>query len=166
MLKSLTIESFRCFKNLQVDRLERVNLIVGGNNSGKTAFLEGIFLLLGWFPARNQGEFPHLFRTAPRSGDRTEDFWKWLFYNKNVSQPVVLNGNDSVLGQIKMVICGAERMPSDFGAVTKWRTQMYQFWFGSSMPNPNQSPPILTFSIHTQSPEENAQAYDRLLLRA
>lgn len=43
-LDSLRIQNFRTFKDLTVDRLGRVNLIVGKNNVGKTALLEGIWL--------------------------------------------------------------------------------------------------------------------------
>jgi len=43
-LDSLRIQNFRTFKDLTIDRLGRVNLIVGKNNVGKTALLEGIWL--------------------------------------------------------------------------------------------------------------------------
>lgn len=42
MLTSIQIENFRCFDQLKVDGLSRVNLIAGKNNVGKTAFLEAI----------------------------------------------------------------------------------------------------------------------------
>lgn len=42
MIERLEVEGFRCFQRLHVDGLSRVNLIVGGNNSGKTALLEAI----------------------------------------------------------------------------------------------------------------------------
>lgn len=42
MLDSLSIKNFRLFKELTIERLGRVNLIVGKNNSGKTAFLEAL----------------------------------------------------------------------------------------------------------------------------
>jgi hypothetical protein len=45
MLKSLTIENFRCLKNFKLDNLSRINLLVGKNNSGKTSLLEAITLL-------------------------------------------------------------------------------------------------------------------------
>lgn len=41
-ISSVDIENFRCFKKLHVDGLAPVNLIVGANNSGKTALLEAI----------------------------------------------------------------------------------------------------------------------------
>ncbi|MFB6273913.1 MAG: ATP/GTP-binding protein [Salinibacter sp.] len=43
-LDSLRIQNFRTFRDLTIDRLGRVNLIVGKNNVGKTALLEGIWL--------------------------------------------------------------------------------------------------------------------------
>jgi len=44
MIKKITIENFRCFDKLKVVGFERVNLISGKNNAGKTALLEAIFL--------------------------------------------------------------------------------------------------------------------------
>ncbi|MDZ4772638.1 MAG: AAA family ATPase [Planctomycetota bacterium] len=41
-ISGLEIRNFRCFERLRVDGLTRVNLIVGTNNSGKTALLEAI----------------------------------------------------------------------------------------------------------------------------
>lgn len=45
MLKDLNITNYRCFKDLNIDGLSRVNLLVGRNNSGKTSLLEAIYLL-------------------------------------------------------------------------------------------------------------------------
>lgn len=47
MLRSLRITGFRDFERLSVERLARVNLFVGGNNSGKTSLLEAVEILLG-----------------------------------------------------------------------------------------------------------------------
>lgn len=44
MIESFEINKFRLFDNLKVNRLSRVNLIVGKNNSGKSAFLEALLL--------------------------------------------------------------------------------------------------------------------------
>lgn len=44
MLNSFEINNFRLFHHLRVKRLNRVNLIVGQNNTGKSAFLEAIEL--------------------------------------------------------------------------------------------------------------------------
>jgi hypothetical protein len=44
MLESLEIHGFRAFDHLRIERLGRVNLIVGKNNVGKTTLLEALWL--------------------------------------------------------------------------------------------------------------------------
>jgi len=44
MLDSLYIKKFRLFKELKIEQLGRVNLIIGRNNSGKTCLLEALHL--------------------------------------------------------------------------------------------------------------------------
>src|SRR5207248_10243537 len=44
ILNSLEIKNFRGFRHLQIERLGRVNLIVGKNNVGKTSLLEALRL--------------------------------------------------------------------------------------------------------------------------
>ena len=44
MIKDIEISNFRCFEHTKIEGFERVNLIGGKNNSGKTALLETIFL--------------------------------------------------------------------------------------------------------------------------
>ena len=44
MYKSFRVKNFRCFKDLQINDLGRVNLIAGKNNTGKTALLEAMYL--------------------------------------------------------------------------------------------------------------------------
>lgn len=46
MLNDLTVQNYRCFKDLQIKDLAHVNLLVGMNNSGKTSLLEAIYLLV------------------------------------------------------------------------------------------------------------------------
>ncbi len=45
MLKSLKIENFRCFPSFELNKLGRINLLLGKNNSGKTSILEAIQML-------------------------------------------------------------------------------------------------------------------------
>jgi ABC-type cobalamin/Fe3+-siderophores transport system ATPase subunit len=44
VLDSLRIQNFKTFRDLTVERLGRVNLVVGKNNVGKTALLEALWL--------------------------------------------------------------------------------------------------------------------------
>lgn len=44
MYTSLHIQGFRCFRDLKIEKLARINLIGGKNNTGKTALLEALYL--------------------------------------------------------------------------------------------------------------------------
>jgi hypothetical protein len=46
-LESLRIQNFRTFRDLTIDRLGRVNLIVGKNNVGTTSLLEAVHFYAG-----------------------------------------------------------------------------------------------------------------------
>ncbi len=66
MYTEFTIENFRCFKSLTAEKLARVNLIAGRNNTGKTAFLEALWLHSG--PnLPDLGTRLHAFRGVQRS---------------------------------------------------------------------------------------------------
>jgi len=57
MLTSLHVERFRGLRSLTIQRLERVNLLVGLNNAGKTSVLDAVEMLLGrgdWSIFRDQ----------------------------------------------------------------------------------------------------------------
>src|SRR5436309_13909396 len=45
ILNSLEIRNFRGFQDLKIERLGRVNLLVGKNNVGKTSLLEAIMVV-------------------------------------------------------------------------------------------------------------------------
>ncbi len=47
MFTAISIKNFRCFEEFLIEPTDRVNLIAGANNVGKTALLEAVFLLLG-----------------------------------------------------------------------------------------------------------------------
>ncbi len=49
MYKSFTARNYRCFADLTVEPLERINLIVGKNGTGKTALLEALWLHHGYY---------------------------------------------------------------------------------------------------------------------
>jgi hypothetical protein len=48
MYERFEVEGFRCFEDLKLRDLARINLIAGANNVGKTALLEAIFIDSGW----------------------------------------------------------------------------------------------------------------------
>ncbi|MHC5726831.1 MAG: AAA family ATPase, partial [Nostoc sp.] len=44
MIKNIEIKNFRCFDELKVSGFEKINLISGKNNVGKTGLLEALFI--------------------------------------------------------------------------------------------------------------------------
>lgn len=52
-LTSIEIKDFKCFKDFKADGFKRVNIIVGKNNVGKTAFMEALFLIINSFHILN-----------------------------------------------------------------------------------------------------------------
>ena len=95
MIETFELKNFRCFTNLSISPLSRVNLITGKNNSGKTAFLEGLFLHLG---ATNP-ELPlniNLFRGVTKLQPNAQEIWGWLFTNKNFRETILSTSYDNL----------------------------------------------------------------------
>jgi len=88
VITKLEIKNFRGFKNISLESLKRINIVVGQNNTGKTGLLEALALLL-WEPPTSCVNLPNLFRTA--GGDTDENFWKWIFHNKDKKNSVEIN---------------------------------------------------------------------------
>lgn len=91
ILDSLEIRQFRAFHHLRVERLGRVNLIVGKNNVGKTCLLEALWLyarqgnpVLIWKLLKSRGEDRESMERR-RSGLQTQDWVpaiRHLFYGR------------------------------------------------------------------------------------
>jgi len=92
MYRSFMIKNFRCFGELELKPLERVNLIVGMNNVGKTALLEALFLHVG---PNNPGLSLAInaFRGIERFPVDPEEIWGWLFFDKRVSETIELTSS-------------------------------------------------------------------------
>jgi predicted ATPase len=84
MIESIEIQNFRCFRKLKLDGLGKINIVVGGNSSGKTSLLEAIFFSQMTNPEivqrlrlwRGLGQSPEA--TMNRAG--YESFWRDLFH--------------------------------------------------------------------------------------
>jgi len=108
MINSLEIKNFRCFRELKLGGLKRFNILVGDSGSGKTAFLESIFMLGGGSPEvylrlrrwRGYGDSIKL------TGSRTsyESLFRDLFYNFDQSAEARLRLQDSVTGVRSLTI--------------------------------------------------------------
>ena len=93
MLTSFSIKNFRCFHDLTIDRLERINLIAGKNNVGKTSLLEAIHLHC--LPDK-----PHLWikvhklRGIEDPLDAIEEIAEWNFHHGNHDEPIEFHSQD------------------------------------------------------------------------
>lgn len=102
MYRSFAVKNFRCFRNLAIADLERINLIAGKNNVGKTALLEALFLHCG---APNPemtlkiNAFRGIEAVKVEFGGWVETPWDTLFKDFDVSQSVKLEGDDELTGQ-------------------------------------------------------------------
>src|SRR5437660_1052828 len=98
ILNSLEIRGFRGFRHLQIERLGRVNLIVGKNNVGKSSLLEALQLYaFGGYPSviwehlrsRDESRYPPNSRTVDRSTGAGDPLLalKYLFYGRKDVKP-------------------------------------------------------------------------------
>ncbi|MDJ0509375.1 MAG: AAA family ATPase [Crocosphaera sp.] len=94
MLKDIEIENFRCFESTKIEGFERVNLIGGKNNSGKTGLLEAILL--------NQSPQPQTIFLLRKLRQESEEFskaypekaWDSFFFNNDIEQEGEIKTNN------------------------------------------------------------------------
>lgn len=93
MLTSIEIQNFKSFSNLKNDSLEKVNIITGSTNSGKTNLLQAVLIHLD---STQKG----LSKIPTFQNDFNFKFNR-LFHNHNSIEPIILNSNlDSVILKI------------------------------------------------------------------
>jgi len=93
MFQSFTIKNFRCFRELTLAPLERINLIAGKNNTGKTALLEAIHLHCH----PNDCNLPLDINKDRGIEEPVKDLWKvagWLFHDQSSGKDFELSSRD------------------------------------------------------------------------
>ncbi|MEG5053576.1 MULTISPECIES: AAA family ATPase [unclassified Microcoleus] len=103
MLKEIDIQNFRCFEQIKISGFERVNLIGGKNNAGKTALLEALFLYNDP-DGRSIFALKKLRMESSASSESSEWIesiesiykreWDNLFYSLNKDAVIVIHGKD------------------------------------------------------------------------
>lgn len=94
LIQSIRIKNFRGFEDISLQSLDRVNLITGKNNVGKTALLDALFIQLG----PNNPELmlrTNAFRGIERAEADAEEIWGGFFYDRNIEQPIDITTNFS-----------------------------------------------------------------------
>jgi len=76
MISNLELKQFRGLEHVRFENLGRANLIIGGNNTGKTSILEALVLLLGGYT--QVSKLPETFREQP-SNTRADNYWPYIF---------------------------------------------------------------------------------------
>lgn len=122
ILDSLEIRGFRCFNHLQIERLGRVNLIVGKNNVGKTSLLEALQLYankgdptLIWelLQVRDESTYNLYRRSARNTGTDTDVKYllsqlKYLFYGrkdiKTFLEPILIGPMNSSNDKLSITV--------------------------------------------------------------
>lgn len=108
MIESVKIQNFRCFSELEVKGLKPVNIIVGENAGGKTAFLESVFLSSAVVP-----QLALQFRAWRQLGGQLElrsdsssywAVWEDLFYRYDLNNPIRIEINAALQDAHKLVI--------------------------------------------------------------
>jgi energy-coupling factor transporter ATP-binding protein EcfA2 len=108
MIKSLHVENFRCFKEVDLAELRRINVIVGKNATGKTALLEAVRLALGGTPAllwtMNQNRAFYSNFPQPPTREQFEAIWSPYFFDFSISNPISTECCDSDGHQAKLKV--------------------------------------------------------------
>lgn len=90
MFKSIKIENFRCFDELEISDFSKINLISGKNNAGKTALLEALFLNSS--PRPDTVSLLRLVRREQSSFSKAipERTWNNFFFQQNKTGKILI----------------------------------------------------------------------------
>ncbi len=83
-IKNITIENFRGLRFLQADNLQRVNIILGNNNSGKSSLLEAILILMG----ANKPSLPIEMNLNRNYTSFSQEDFAMFFHNTDTNVPI------------------------------------------------------------------------------
>ncbi len=94
MYKSFRVKNFRCFKDLQINDLGRVNLIAGKNNTGKTALMEAMYIFTRPKSPKVIIDLQSVRGLSEPKVNR-RGYWKQLFYDMDSTQSIGIDMADS-----------------------------------------------------------------------
>lgn len=129
MYTKIRIENFRGFRDLTVEPLRRVNLLVAKSNTGKTAFLEAVALLVNGKGVVES--FPKAFRNSSHPEVGLE-FWSWLFHGRNLSSVATIeaSGGEREPLQAVRLRCtadGGHTRPDGYVSVRQFNAEKKQY---------------------------------------
>jgi len=178
MLKTLKIQNFKKFKELNFPQLKRVNLIAGKNNTGKTGVLEALLVICSSDQVERLGlrdltnNLPNAFRNCTNIGDMAENYWKWLFHDRITSQPVVISAQTDEYANFSAAL-GLGSLPAKcqwsvgieggmmFGVLPQTSKES-----GATLTKPPLNMRVLALSVQPTDPQQDAVDYDQVVLKA
>jgi energy-coupling factor transporter ATP-binding protein EcfA2 len=168
MLTDLHIENFRCFPDLKIQGLARVNLIVGGNNSGKTTVLEALAMVLtspGTWGDQAHG-LPSLFRSSRANQGHHSEFWDWLLSSPSAHQECLIQAAvPDWLDRIR-VVRPTGTYPSQPTWTLDWTGELGSLGQRQVCgTQPNDGDRIATFSTFPTDPKKDAVDFNRVVLK-
>lgn len=130
MLKSFQISNFRLFQHLEIGRLNRVNLIVGKNNAGKSTFLEAVALYASnaspsvFFDLVESRQENWISEAQPQSQNFTGNSIRHLFFGHKlpkIGEQGILMGEVSASTKIRVSAAAYQNQSEDEDTVRKIR---------------------------------------------
>ncbi|MFQ5733821.1 MAG: ATP/GTP-binding protein [Planctomycetaceae bacterium] len=121
MLTSFSVKNFRCFHDLTITGLERINLIAGKNNVGKTSLLEAIHLHC--LPDKPRLWIKvHKLRGIEDPLEAIEEIADWNFHHGNRKDPIVSQScdNQRVERETSFHLVDAAMSRQEFADVENW----------------------------------------------
>ena len=93
LVDSVHFSNYRNFTDFKMQDLQRVNLIVGDSNVGKTGLLEGLVSL--WGNEQQFRDLPHTFRMRQGHdpGATLENYWNWFYPERKESVQIALESS-------------------------------------------------------------------------
>jgi predicted ATP-dependent endonuclease of OLD family len=127
MIESLEVDGFRGLRRLKVEGFGRVNLIIGRNNSGKTALMEAVAVAEGiddtaYVLATLQG-----LRLPNESMHKLNRFWLPFFSNGKIDEGFVMNAR-TLNGEDRSVSVRKGEAPHDLAVRSRPRTLLSDLW--------------------------------------
>lgn len=130
MLDSFHVRNFRLFQNIEVGNLSRVNLIVGKNNAGKSAFLEAVELyasnaspstLLDIVESRQESWYSE---ALPHSQNTSGNFLRHLFFGyrlPGIEEEGITIGENSSDTKLEIKLAAYQSKYDDEGTIRRLR---------------------------------------------
>ncbi|AFE07582.1 ATPase-like protein [Corallococcus coralloides DSM 2259] len=102
MLTSITVENFRGIERLHVEGLGRVNLIIGRNDSGKTALMEAMQIARQPFDAARFVSIRQRQRDPEADPKDFDEFWAPVFWRMDAQRGARIHGTSTKMAPVSL----------------------------------------------------------------